>query len=189
MAGNTAPYIYPDPETLQRVLKDRLSPLSALGYEVDVQPEAPANYVKAFRVGRFTIAYQMSDFVEPFVGSPKPQIRTTPGTVSQTENYQVEIILESRKLYGDGGVYHMRREAQKLLLGWRSAPFSRIYLIRFSYQHHGDGIWTYSLVIGTTSMLVGPGTYDDDLKPVYPGGTLVNITEITTTETPNLTHG
>lgn len=157
---------------LEDAVKARLQPLLSQGFEIEVVQGKPGQLVKAFSRSRCTVSARGSTFEEPFQGSPRPQIRTISGSVTQTETVKVDLVLESKNIRGFDGIYSMRAQVEKLLLGYSPKPWTPLYLLAFGFDSHVDGVWVYNITMCTTVSRVGE---IDEVAEVL-------ITEITTIE-------
>lgn len=99
-------------------IKARLDLADAPQVETRVMPENEAENNRPYEKGLITVAYAGSRF------SKTKQI----GTQSQEEISLFEVIFQSKKLRGDGGIYKMLQMAKRQLIGYKVFDSKKIYI-------------------------------------------------------------
>lgn len=122
-------------EKLEDAFRDRLQPLAAAGFTVEIAPENSEDFSVSFRHGRIRIIYRESDY------QPIADV----GAVVQGEHLTIEVSVESRHRRGNGGVFAMMQGCRALLLGWRPPGCNRkIWMGRQSFSSIDPrGAWEY----------------------------------------------
>lgn len=128
-------------EELENSIIARLSALELAGIDVIALPETD-DVLKPSSGGKVTVAYLSSEF----------DSSVTTDIVSQPENITFQIIIQSRKLRGNIGIYNIVKSIQQLLLGWQTVSSGKITYSKVVYDAHENGIWTYHVDLTTVNL-------------------------------------
>lgn len=149
----------------------RLSPLSAIGFDVEVMPDRESKYNKPSQNPRISILYESSEF------SPDV-VRGIPATLStndlvMTEYATLAIVFRARILRGAKGLHSVADQSRRWLMGFRPSDWGRIMPKDFSFTEFDGGIWVYTMHVVCTGMLVQdtPDQPTDGL-PLFKEGTI-----------------
>lgn len=138
---------------IERELVERLQALNLANIEVVPMPEVEAEFLEPLRNGRVTIVYKSSDF---------GPVKST-GYVSQMEVLHFEVVLQAKSLRSTTGVHALGEIIKRKLVGYEPVDCSKIWMIKneFARKEDKQAVWTYSMTIATSYLLVEDATYDE----------------------------
>lgn len=133
-----------DYTALENSIVARLSPLNLAGIETIPLPEHEDALMKPSSGGIVTVAYLSSDF-DPSV---------TTDVVAQPEKITFQIVIQSRKLRGNTGIYNVLKSVKTLLLGWKTITTDKIHFSKAVYDAHENSVWTYHINLTTENLAI-----------------------------------
>lgn len=109
-----------------------LRPLTSDGVELTVLPQIQSAFSKAFNA-RVYIGYGGSKYDQP----------TATDIIIQNEIINIWIILQSRLLDSNIGIYSLIERIKTLLLGFQPQHTTRLYLSSIEFDKYEENIWNY----------------------------------------------
>lgn len=139
-------------DDLEDSIVTRLAPLLDDDIEVEHIPDNEEDYTRPFENPRVTVAYKASTFSDEVV-------RGVPRTLSINETVQMEfaevhILVRSRRLRGDDGVYAVTEKVKQLLYGFRPDDWSRMHPKQYDLIENADGIFICDFSFVCSAMAV-----------------------------------
>lgn len=131
-------------EALENAIKTRLHAHFNGAVDVELEPETNGANTIPTEKGRVTVMYDQSDFEK----------QNTTAYISQHETAQIAIIIRSRKLRGQNGIYWIAEEIRKSITGYAPESWSKIWLRKMVFVRREMNLWEYSLLISSKSMIV-----------------------------------
>lgn len=131
-------------ETLEGYIVARLAAFLQSNAEIIPLPEMDPDVKLPSIKGKITVAYNGSDYE----GSE------TSDFVVQPEKISFQVIVQSRKLRGNTGVYTLLSGIQTAILGWKTPVTDKIQFGQAKYVAHENGVWVYSLTLSTMSVAI-----------------------------------
>lgn len=131
-------------EELEDDIAGKIMPLAVDGVDVMVMPEKEADYKRPFKKAKVTVS----------IGHSKAGKPETTSVVAQWETICVDLTLEARFLRGDDGIYRLKKKVTDLIIGYRPPNYSRLIELEFRFEQYTNGIYTYTLTVTTTALLV-----------------------------------
>lgn len=118
----------------------RLDPLTDDGIEVQRLPESESEFTQAFEAPRVTVAYKKSLFGEE-TQRALPSMASADVYVGN-EYAEVHIMYQSRLLYDETkGLFAVTLAAKKLLYGFMTTDWGRLFPREFEIQQNESGVW------------------------------------------------
>lgn len=147
----------------------RLAPLLDDDIEVEHIPDNEDDYSRPFENPRVTVAYKGSTFSDE-VARGVPRTLSTNETV-QTEFAEVHVLVRSRKLRGDDGVYAVTEKVKQRLFGFMPEDWSRLHPKQYDLVENADGVFLCDLTFVCSALAV---QHEPDDTTEYPP--LVDVT-------------
>lgn len=137
---------------LEDAIVARLAPLLADDIEVEHIPDNEDDYSRPFENPRVTVAYKGSSFSDEVVRGV-PRTLNTNETV-QTEYAEIHVLVRSRLLRGETGVYAVTEEVKKLLFGFMPTDWSRLHPKQYDLVENADGVFLCDLTFVCSALAV-----------------------------------
>lgn len=136
----------------------RLAPFKTLGVQVELTPQAQADFKRPFTKGRIIVGYKGSKWHDP----------KSTAEMSQDEEVMFQIDFQSRTLREDIGIYKMLGIATQGLVGFAPSNCDRMYCKESGYTPlnaiYEDGVWTFSMIMACRSVSVED--FEEDLSVI-----------------------
>lgn len=137
---------------------DRLAPFKTLDVQVELQPQAQADFKRPFKKGRIVVGYKGSKWHDP----------KSTAEISQDEEVMFQIDFQSRTLRDDIGIYKMLAIATQGLVGFAPTHCDKLYCKESGYTPlnaiYEDGVWTFSMIMACRSVSVED--FEEDLSVI-----------------------
>jgi hypothetical protein len=141
-------------EALENAIKTRLQTDLGSAVEVEVEPQFEGENIQPYIRPRITIFLDQSEF---------DKTKTT-HYIAQDENAKVFLLLRSRRLRGENGIYDLVERIRKSIVGFKPAHWDKIWLVKIAFDERFRAMWSYVMVIGSRSMIVE----DEDQEATSP---------------------
>lgn len=142
----------------ERDILDRLAPYKVAGIDLQVMPEAEADFKRPFKNGRIYCGYKGSKYKDP----------NSTAEMSQDEEVLFEFSFQSRTLRGDIGIYTLLALTVQALVGFKPTSCDKMYCKESGYtvlnSVHVDGVWTFTMVMACRSVSVED--FEEDLTVI-----------------------
>lgn len=132
-------------ETQEEEIKSRLATKLGSAIECEVVPEKTIDFKRSIGLKPIvTVSYSGATYTTP----------KSTQEISQPSEEVFEIWIRAKLLRGTNGIYDLNERIRVALVGFRPSSCNKMYLKEFKLESFEENLWTYSLKIGCSSMII-----------------------------------
>ncbi len=147
-------------EQVEEDIRARLHNAIGSTCKVIAIPETEEEFKRPITKPQITVSYNGSDF-GTMGRMDKAEIRTLGDAITHREVLSFHVMLQSKKLRGEVGLYKIISDTLRLLTGYAPFECDRLYVTKFGFVDYKEGIWSYNLQMAATSILVQEQDFPD----------------------------
>lgn len=132
-------------EVFEKDITDKLkADLTVDNADIDVVPEKESTFDMPVGKAKLEVFYHDSEW----------KATEDVATVSQEEKARFGVILYSRNLRGDWGIYDLAKRLKKSLVGYKPTDCNKIRVEKLEYVSRENNLWKYLLIGYAETLLV-----------------------------------
>ena len=151
-------------ENFENDIKTKLQTDLGAAVNVEVEPQFEGENIQPFIKSRITIFLDQSEF---------DKTKTTQ-YIAQDENTKVFLLVRSRTLRGENGIYDLTEKIRKSIVGFQPLNWDKIWFVKISFDERFKAMWSYVVVVGSKSMIVEEIEEPVEIPLTQPSATFVD---------------